>query len=301
MPIVNQQAASEKLHKMEARIKGLHKVHAGMQKLVLAAGNLYLAEKPKQLRALTTAQARLTELRALKVNGTARLLDSCANEITSLKEGLFTGAVSARNKKELVLTTCSAMLANVSELIKKAEQTRLLLASQDDEGNSVLAEEAEDEQLMNVIKRSSKLKDTLPKLQKGKLYTVGRAPVVVVTDPGGVQRRNKAASFVNIALLERSGFKVDNLDGYAILHNQMVIGVDKENLPKGVTTRDVAAAVAKKMSGAAKKTFSFIMPKSYEYRRLAWFWLMPEVELNQFAKAFPGGRVKLNEWGFAFN
>ena len=304
MPFIDpQEQHKEKLRQMEQRIHGLRQVHAGMQKLVLAAGNLCLAEKPKQLKALTAAQAKVVALRQLKVTGTARILDSCANEITSLREGLFAGTVSSRNKKELVLSTCSHSLTEVEALLARTEASRIRLASQDDEGNSVLAGEEEDQQLEEVIKRAGKLKDTLPKLQKGKLYTVGRAPVVVVTDPGGVQRRNKAASFVNISMLQRSGFKVDSMDGYAVLHDQMVIGVDKvkDNYPKGATPQAVAAAVAKRMAVAARKTYLFVLVKAYEYQGLVWFWVMPELELNQFSKAFPGGRIKLNTWGFAFN
>lgn len=291
---------SEQL-KLEQRISKLRLLEASLQKMLVAMGNLYLAEKPKQLKALTAAMAKVSELKAHKVVGTSRLLDSCVNELVSLREGLFTGAVSSRDKKELMLSTASATLAEIQALTQRTEMRLARVASQDDEGYSTLEAAEEDEQAQFVIDKNSLLKDSLPAI-KSKLFVVGRAPVVVVTDPGGVRRKGMAAPFVNHKVLQTQGFKVDNLDGYAIVHEQLVIGVTKnKELLKSKDPVVVADSVLRRLEQVTKKPLALVLQKPFAYNNTWWFWAMPNREMNQFAKAFPGGHVKLNDWGFAFN
>lgn len=300
--------------KLTARLKGLKGLEASLSKLLLAMGNLYTAEKPKQLRALTSAMTKVGELRQHKVNGTARLLDSCINELTSLREGLFTGAVSSRDKKELMLSTCSRTIVEIKALIARTEQRIKIVSSEDDEGNSAVLAAEEDDQLLRVINKNSKLRDSLPAIGD-KAYVVGRAPVVVVTNAGNVQRKGQAAPFVNHETLVRQGFKVDVLDGYAVIHGQLVIGISrkkKEDLeeeegakkkrkPNPMDPLEMARVVAKHLQQVTKKNLEFVITASFSYNGATWFWVMPQAELNQFSKAFPGGRVKLQTWGFAFN
>jgi hypothetical protein len=163
------------------------------------------------------------------------------------------------------------------------------------------------------------------------MFVVGRAPVVIVTTPGPsgnggpgnkkVQfvKRGSPSAFVNRTVLEKHGFQVDNLDGYAILHHQLVLGVNKALLtkteeylksPEGKEDRkslggipkieDLVKMIMSSLTKANKKKYVLVTPASYGYDRAAWFWLMTEPEMNHFAKAFPGGHVNLNQWGFAF-
>lgn len=282
--------------KLEKRLNGLRKLESSLRKMVLAMGNLYLADKPRQLKALTKAMARVEELRERKILGTRKMLDKCTNELVSLREGLFTGDVESTDQAQLALTTCSESLSEVTAMIAS---TQLRLASANTEDQEVAAAEADDEATIFTINKNKELKNGLPKLGERK-FVVGRAPIVVVTSSSQVKRQGQPAAFVDRRKLEEYGFKVDNLDGYAILHNQQVIGINKRLLKPKQTAAQVADAVCQHLSVQTKKNMAFVLKSSYAYNGAVWFWIMPELELNKFAKAFPGGHVKLNEWGFAF-
>lgn len=139
---------------------------------------------------------------------------------------------------------------------------------------------------------------------------MGRAPVVIVTNASGVQLKQHPAAFVDRQKLIKQGFKVDNIDGYSIVQDQLVLGVSKEAFrafneerkrKDKISINQLLDELINRLSVATKKTYEQPVPGySVAYNGALWFWLMTQSDVNAMAKAFPGNRIKLTEWGFAF-
>jgi hypothetical protein len=137
--------------------------------------------------------------------------------------------------------------------------------------------------------------------------------------------------------LAQQGFKTDNLGGYTILHNQMVVGIDahavyerkvsdderKEvNLVRhrvkdevvtfkgGKPTRvmkardkqhiDVARKILKMIERQYNTKYAFVSEQAVSLNGGEFFWVMPAADMVRLSRAFPGGHVKIDKWGFAF-
>jgi len=300
---------------VEQRIVKLDRLVARTKAIALGLADLYVCNKPNRLKSLTAAMKTVDALRAEKVVGTRLVIDTCMNELTSLREGIFTGA--ALDKSDLQIQTCAAAVGKFQELMASARR-RLDSMKRDNAEEQGIEVEADVDYSELAIIKNLKEKAKLPEI-KGKAFVVGRAPVVIVTTPGGgsssgvpgakkvtFQQKDNPSNFVNRTVLEKGGFSVDNIDGYAIIHDQLVIGVNKSMIEldkrgrPAETIQEVAQRVMTSLSKASKKQMTLVTDGVYGYGGGSWFWIMPEKEMSLFSKAFPGGHPKLKVWGLAF-
>jgi hypothetical protein len=313
----------------ETRVKKLQALLVSTNKLKVQLADVFVSDKAGRLKTLTAALKTVETLRSGRIVGTSKLLDCCANELTSLREGVFTGAKLL--KRDFKLEAFTSAISRLEEMLatSKSKLERAEASIAEETGQPVLTAAGED-LAQFVIEKNLKEKAKLPKLNPEKVFVVGRAPVVIVTTPGPsgnggpgnkkvtFVKKGSPSAFVNRTVLEKHGFQVDNLDGYAILHHQLVIGINKRLVskteeflksPEGKEDRkrlgipkleDIAKMVIASLTKANKKKYVLVTPATYGYDSAVWFWLMTETELNHFAKAFPGGHINLNQWGFAF-
>ena len=285
----------------EQRINNLGRLYSKVMKVMAGLTGLSTAKKPEQLKMLDDALKAIETMRAIKVNGTRKAIDACQNELVSLREAVFSN--TKLKKSDYALDACLAASESFQKLITVTNRRMEL----DEEGNSniVLDEDGNDVAVVTIMKHLKEA-NKLPKFND-KLYVLGRAPVVVVTTGrSDFKLRNQPSQFVDRSKLEKGGFKVDVLDGYAIIRDQLVIGVNRSQIPQGkdrklqFSIEDVRDEVLDTIQRQTKKRWQVVVEHGYGHRGGAWFWIMPEQEMVQFAKAFPGGHPKLNEWGFAF-
>jgi hypothetical protein len=182
-----------------------------------------------------------------------------------------------------------------------------------------------------LIRKNQAAKEKIPAFN-GKDFVIGRAPVAFTFVN---KQKHSSVGYVDKDLLDKMGFKSDNLGGYTLLHNQMVVGIDahavynkltddsgKESMVRqrvkdsvitfkaGKPTRvvkardklhlDVAKKVKKLIEQKTNTRYEFVSEVAVGLNNGEFFWLMPVADLNRLARAFPGGHAKINKWGFAF-
>lgn len=294
----------DKLALMKARLEQFSVIELKLKKLNAALASLAVSERPMALKRLQQAQVYVEGLRPIAPQGVSSLLKIISNELISLREGIFTGNAKP---KDLVLLSGLETLEKVNSI--KTKLVSKIKASED-----TLTEDPVEKLLIKNREQEKKL----PSLS-GKPFVVGRAPVSF-----GLQSKNYTGiGDLDTAKLSHSGFKVDTLYGYSVMHNQLVIGVSKlalEDTPKikvkvnkfkdgkpvtvvkrrEATYLDVVNNLKKQIENQTKQKYTLVSDLSYGYQGGSWFWLMPTVDADRFAKAFPGGHLKLPRWGFAF-
>jgi hypothetical protein len=167
----------------EGRVKKLQSIIVATNKLKVQLADVYVADKAGRLKALTAALKTVATLRDGRIVGTSKLLDSCTNELTSLREGVFTGAKLLKRdfKLEAFTNTISRLEEMLATSKSKLERAEATIA--EETGQPVLTAAGED-LAQFVIEKNLKEKAKLPQLSKEKMFVVGRAPVVIVTTPG---------------------------------------------------------------------------------------------------------------------
>jgi hypothetical protein len=293
---------AEILAKAERRVASLKELKAQLADALVKVSTLYVASKPKQLQRLTAALNTVTTIANSKPPvGVKNHLRAAQNELTSLREGVYIGA--ATSKKALSLISCTEALAHVDSLIFLAESRFTSLKAAAGPDDQLWTEEIE-----NVIRQTSEDSKALQSL-KNKDWVISRVPVIVVA-----KASNKAATgYLSVDALKRVGLKVSSLGGYPVLHNQLVIGINPrvfgmsaEDKKKGksIPREDwfkVADEVRKLIQKQTKQKLQFVDEKAYGAAGGAWFWVMPDREVDLFASAFPGKAVKLQNWGLGGN
>lgn len=278
--------------RLEARVAKLATLQEELKKIHGSLSELYVLEPPRQLKRITSSMRKIEAMIANKPPvGVSKFLKVTMNELTSLREGVYIGA--ATKKKSLVVLSVGQAVTALAEMqnTSAARKEKITAAGKNDDG--LYTDDA-----LRVIKDSEHESKKLDGIHK-KDFVVCRVPVIPV-----------AKSFLTADALKRKGFKVENLGGYAVMHNQIVIGVSKvmlemkdgENSKIIKPERFLAAAeqVRKMLSKQLGRKLVFVSESPYGAQGGAWFWVMGENELNLFASAFPGKRVQMTRWGFAF-
>lgn len=277
--------------KAEARVKALIELKAKLQRATLAVSELYMSDKPTQMKKLTASLKKVKELADNKPPvGVKKHLTACINELTSLREGVYIGAAT---KKTLSIVACADAVAEIAVLIDqtkaRVKQAKVESGAADDE---LYTEEVE-----KVIQRNAKDATRLESL-KNRPFVISRVPIIPI------------ATGLSTEALKRKGFKIETISNYVVMHNQLVIGINKEQLKlkrekegKSIDTEKWQTAILKILRMISKQIGSKVVlvdEKPYGAQGGAWFWVMPEKELNAFASCFSSKTVKLQRFGFAF-
>lgn len=286
--------------KMEARIAALKKLKASLDKVVVRLTNVRLAESEERVKMLSRARKSVEAIiEARPPVGVSRHLRACMNELVSLREASFIGA--SITKKEASLFACTSAIAHVEELINESKK-KLQAHKQAVEGAEADPLFQPDSEIENILLQVRKEGKALPTI-KDKAFAIARVPIVIIPAKG----------FLNVEALKQSGFKADTVGGYALLHNQLVLGINPNEmlkLNKGQREQGKEIPRAQWASGAErvkkliekqmKIKLTFVDEKPHGGQGGAWFWLMPEREAALLKNAFPGKSIHVKSWGFAF-
>lgn len=291
---------AQALAKMEARVAALKELRATLYKATVSVSKLHVVDKEQQLKKLTSARKKVVAIAASKPPvGVSKALRACVNELTSLREGVFVG--TATSKKTLAIIACSNAVEHVDGLIAKTQER---IAAHKSETVAASGDPVFQDEVVKVIQRTAEDAHKLASL-KDKSFVVSRVPVVAV-----------AKTMLDANKLKAKGFKAEDIGGYPVVHNQLVIGINKVMIglkksdvdDQGKSTKPIGP---EKWLGAAEQVLAMIRKQTkikyqlvdtrpYGHAGGAWFWAMPERDLNAFASAFPGKAVQLRNWGFAF-
>jgi hypothetical protein len=309
---------------LQSRLSGLNEIKTKLRKLNIALGNLAVADVSKQL-GLITAAAKYIKTIEQPPSGVRPLLTTISNELQSLREGILARVVKP---SDLVLTAGVRAVSNIDEMIAKVNLNleRVEAAIGDTQLNPNEA----------LILRNQKAKEKIPTFN-GKDFVVARAPVAFTFQN---KQNHSSIGYVDKDLLEKLGFKSDNIGGYTIIHNQLMIGIDshavydkvydvenpdpnqkpmlkRKRVKESVVTFkggkptkvmkardrlhiDIAKQVKRLLETKAGQRYEFVSEKAVGLNGGEFFWLMPSVDHTRFAKAFGGGHAKIASWGFAF-
>lgn len=291
--------------KLELRLKKLENLKAQVGNLVLLVSNLHKVDNPKRLKRLTKALLSIDTLLANKVPlGTAKLLKISKNELVSIREGAYINPLLNKNDLDAVET-----LGIPDKLDKLINQTQANL----NELKPKVVNSADEEQLL-YSSIESVLSET--KLQESSVEALKTEKFVVAT----VSIVPMSSYVINANALTAKGFKVVDMGGYPVLHNQLVVGInrkliDKERAEKAkidlndskavkklgeTSVFDEAEKIRKILEKQHAQDYRFVFDRPHGASGGAWFWLMRQRDLDAFVSTFPGGQAKLLRFGFAF-
>jgi len=320
----DQDEAQLRIATLRARLAKMDKVEVMLAKLKAGMASIAVSStRGRQLGLITASVKYVDKIKEVGLQGLGPDLRIIANELQSLREGITTRAVA---QEDLYLNSPAKALKQLATL-KTATKDRIshlaIAAGETPEG-----EELSDEE--KTLVRTTKMRETIPPFGD-KEFLVARAPVSFTFV--GKDAKHSSVGYVDSDRLGRAGFKVENLGGYTIIHNQLVIGIHshayttapkeagqarepqrvservvtyKAGKPTHVIKRrdkaplDVAKEVMKLMSKKTGQEYSLVSEKSTSYNKGSWFWVMSARDVRQLAKVFPGGHLKVNNWGFAF-
>ncbi len=288
----------------ETIIEGMEKRVAELRDLgtilTTAFQKLWTAHKvsrERQMKRLTVALLALEEQRKLKrLHGTTKYLRAAANELTSVREALFVDGLDVDQQN---LISCKTLLTKIDELIaqtlKKMSDVRHALVADSPE---MARDPVFDPGLADVIKLANEQARQLPALDD-KPFVVARIPIIPV-----------AKTVLSVDRLRAQGFTVASLGGYPVINNQLVVGINAREVGMTDAERksgapiprqrwhDLAAEVVTRIRNETKTRMAFVDDRPHGHAGAAWFWLMPETELDHFAASFPGQSLQLRSWGF---
>jgi hypothetical protein len=315
---VSQDERAERAQAVQARLTRLTEVHTKLRRLDVALANLSVAPRKKQLALIASAARYVDSIEPPP--GVRPLLSSVRNELRSLDEGIRAGVIP---NEDILLLSGVRAIKGVEELaIKAANNIQRLKASGPLDRDEAL------------IRKNQSLKEKIPAFN-GREFVVGRAPAAFTF---ANTQKHSSVGYVNPDLLDQQGFKTDNLGGYTIIHNQLVIGIDAHAVytrkvdPEGTNKRaelvrlkvkdevirfsggkprtvkqardkkhiDLARNVLKMVERQFNTKYAFVSEQSVALNGGEFFWVMPAADLVRLARAFPGGHVKIDKWGFAF-
>lgn len=200
--------------KTEARVAELGTLITKVTKVQAYLAELYVLQKPRQLKRLSAAATALRELHAAKLPvGAKRHIAACLNEVISLREGVY--ASNTKLDKQTLALTASTRAKTELQSMVEAAQHRL---------EKVIADSSSEMDLEEFYKKAADvIKKNASEVTKitpiaDKPWIMARVPVV------------PSDGALSAEKLPGLGFKSESLSGYPVIHNQLVLGINPKHL-----------------------------------------------------------------------
>lgn len=214
-------------------------------------------------------------------HGMSASLRRLANATLSLKESYSVDTMS------LAVLHARAAEDKCTELKGSAEGKRQALVTGATEIEDQLYERARE-----VLKRTATEVKRLDSL-KNKSMAVARVPIVPILKKG----------FFKTAVLDRKGVHYDNIGGYVMLHNQIVLGINETAMRKTGRKTEKALDAARRLTTTLSKGMgtkvSIVSESGVHYNGGVWYWLAEDRMLDSLRDA-AGGTLAVQSWGFGF-
>jgi len=251
--------------------------------------------------ALNNARAILSTILGHLRNAARPHNISLLNTITSVEEGLASAEIGPmKARKEL-----AEAFAEYSQSITKALDS-LVIPTQKDE--KVAFDQVLDRSTEVLLSFASQQEAILKRIrEQGIVLTT--APVLTISSPP-----------LDVSKLKSNGFKAKSLSGYAVLEDQLVVGISVD-VVLSRTTRKLSKDGSKKPStpeerNQIKEEFLDTVLQKYRNRKMiavggensyeksSWFWLVPSDNLRLLRSCtivdHTVSSVNFTKWGFPF-
>lgn len=206
-------ADPDNLAKVQERRARLVTAEVRLQKLNVALATIGVAEKSRQLQLIRSAFAFVEKIGdGDPIPGMKKILGTINNELVSLRDGIRTGEAKGA---DLFLTTGVEAVKQVKAKIAKTD----VLIAQLQAGSDSHMDQNE-----KLINENRGHMDKLPNLSgSDKEFAIARMPVAFTFQN---KQGHSSVGYVSPEALDLVGFKVQNVAGYTIIHNQVVIGIN---------------------------------------------------------------------------
>jgi hypothetical protein len=250
----------------EPYIEALKDFHARIAALLINLTDLGELSNRGRVVRLTTSLELLAKARKKKVPyGIGKFVRAAVNELVSLREAATIGDLK---DDQIDLRSTKAILTQIEVLLVKEAE----LANAGSETDEVFEGDVEG------VLALANAQTTLPPLD-GNVFVLARVPVVPVP----------ATGFLATKKVKALGFDAQDAGGYAILSNQIVIGVS----PK--SAKDIHIALEQ----FSAERLVLVDSRGHGKNGVMWYWVLREEDLARFSQAFSGGALKLQSWGLA--
>lgn len=222
--------------------------------------------QPHRVARLTDMLEFLAKERRNKVPyGLGKFVRAAVNELVSLREAATIGDLT---DDQIDLHSTNALLSQTDTILAKEEE----MASTTSETDEVFEGDVEG------VLALANAQTTLPPLG-GNVFVLARVPVVPVP----------ATGFLATKKVNALGFEAKDAGGYAIMSNQVVIGVS----PKSASDIHIA------LEQFRSERLVLVDSRGHGKNGILWYWTMREDDMARFSQAFSGGSLKLQSWGLA--
>ncbi len=250
----------------EPYIQSLKDFHATVAGLLMNLTGLGKVSNRSRVVHLTTSLELLASARKKKAPyGLGKFVRAAVNELVSLREAATIGDLT---DDQIELRSTKAILTQIDILLVKEAE----LANAGSETDEVFEGDVEG------VLALANAQTTLPTLGDN-VFVLARVPVVPVP----------AAGFLATKKVNALGFEAKDAGGYAIMSNQIVIGVS----PK--SAKDIHIALEQFRA----ERLVLVDSRGHGKNGVLWYWVLRQEDLARFSLAFSGGALKLQSWGLA--
>jgi hypothetical protein len=250
----------------EPYIEALKCFHARIAGLLMDLQTLKGSSNAVRIIHLNTALTSLADARKKKVPyGLGKFVRAAVNELVSLREAATIGDLT---DEQIDLRSTGEILTQIEVLLVK----ETILESATSGADEVFEGDVEG------VLALANAQTTLPPLN-GNVFVLARVPVVPVP----------ATGFLATKKVNALGFDAKDAGGYAIMSNQIVIGVS----PKSASDIHIA------LEQFRAERLVLVDSRGHGKNGVIWYWAMRVDDLAQFSQAFSGGSLKLQSWGLA--
>lgn len=277
--------AAEK-RKAEVRATNLAKALARLETIKAQLAGLPVVGPTQQVGTITKVIARLDKMvsHASCPHGLATPFRRLRNELVSMREAVLSkGNVKASwvtsNQIDPVINEVKALHERAT---MKVQATNDLVRVKND--FDAAFNEAE-----RIIKKNNEAVKRLDSI-RNRPFTLVRVPIVVISNPP-----------LSAEALKRNGVNADDLTGYPLLHNQMVLGVSSKALTeKKVKVEDYVDELIEVLRKQTRRPLVLVDKRSERAKDAIWFWVADEKEVDRIMRA-ARGRLSITRWGFGMN
>lgn len=252
----------------------------------LDASSLRLSAQVKWLdtRAIPFIDKKIAEVSGENKTASKRFLEKIKNLALSYKEG---GEDGEAGNKPLVGFNKDVEAALDDFKVKPSKKTTA--KEEDDEDKDAKNLHEYDAATVKALNQYAKFKLMLPS-NISKLFVSLRMPLLVVTKGG-----------MHLDKLKSQGFSKDNIFGYPVLLNQLVIGFNHTKFSETYKGDwdEAAEDIIEKIYIKTKRRF-IMLSKPVKYKNVFYIWLAEEKDVSALNKASFGSHFIITKWSFPF-